>query len=90
MIALPPSLVGAVNAMDAEPLAPVAAPITGAPGTPIGFAATSADAALVPALFVAFTLHAYVAPLVRPVTLIGLVPLLAVCVGSPVALHVAV
>ena len=62
----------------------------GAGGAPTGITETSADAALVPIAFVAFTLHKYVAPLVRLVTEIGLALFEPVRVVWPDDVHVAV
>ena len=74
MMALPPSLVGAVKLTVACALPPVAVPITGAPGTTIALGVTLldvADTGPVPIAFVAFTVQVTVEPLVRPVTVMG-------------------
>ena len=74
MMALPPSLVGAVKLTVACALPPVAVPVTGAPGTTIALGVTLldvADASPVPITLVAFTVQVTVEPLVRPVTVIG-------------------
>ena len=55
------------------PLPAVALPIVGAPGADAGVIEfDAADAAPVPALFVAVTVKVYAVPLVNPVTVMGL------------------
>nr|WP_263864072.1 hypothetical protein [Paenibacillus lycopersici] len=76
VIALPPSLAGAVKRTVAVPFPAVAVTPVGAPGTPIGTTgvtlADAADAADSPAEFVAVTWNVYAVPFVNPVTVIGL------------------
>jgi hypothetical protein len=59
VIALPPSLAGAMNAVDADPLPRIAVPIVGEPGaTANGTTAfEAAEAGPVPTPFVAVTEH---------------------------------
>lgn len=90
VIADPPVLVGAVNAIDAVPSPGVAAPMVGAPGGPTGVAGAVADAALVPSAFVAVTEQEYVVPFVSVETEIGLAVPVAVRVTPPVTVQVAV
>jgi hypothetical protein len=72
-IAEPPSLAGAEKATLACALPPVAVPTTGAPGAPCGITPfEAAEAAPVPAEFVAVTANVYVVPFVRPLTVIEL------------------
>jgi hypothetical protein len=72
VIADPPFDAGGVNATDACPLPPVAVPTVGAPGTVAAVTEfEAADAALVPAAFVAVTVKVYAVPFVRPITVIG-------------------
>jgi hypothetical protein len=97
LIALPPSLDGAVNVTVNDPVAAVDEPDTAfAPvGAPGGFARITAfdaaEAVPVPIAFVAVTEHVYVFPLVRLDTTIGLPAALPLRVGPPfVDVHVAV
>jgi hypothetical protein len=90
VIALPPSLAGAVNATVALALPPVAVPIVGAPGAAAVAGVTlfeAADAGPVPTMFVAATVKLYAVPPVRPATVIGLVGLAPV---KPPGLEIAV
>lgn len=57
-IVAPPFDAGAVNATEIDPLPVVATPIVGASGTVAGVTLTAAEAALLPAAFVAMTVHA--------------------------------
>jgi hypothetical protein len=69
VIAEPPLLAGAVNDTDTCALPAVAVPIIGAPGTVAGVTEfDAAEAAPVPAMFVAVTVNVYAVPLVNPVT----------------------
>ena len=73
MIALPPSLAGAVNDTRSDAFRLVAVPMVGAPGTVIGISGpAAADGAPVPSADVAATVQLYVFPLVTPLTVIGL------------------
>ena len=73
MIAEPPVEFVAVKLTVACPLPDVALPIVGAPGADAGVTEfDAADAAPVPALFVAVTVKVYAVPLVNPVTVMGL------------------
>ena len=89
MIALPPSLAGAVNVTVVSALPGVALTAVGAPGTVIGVTAVDgADAGPGPTLFVATTANVYAVPLVSPVTVIdvhGAMQLAAKLPGSDVA-----
>ena len=79
MIALPPLEAGAVKDTVAWALPAVAVPIVGAPGVVAGVTMLeAAEAGLVPKALVAFTVNVYAVPLVRPVTVIGLVVPVAV------------
>jgi hypothetical protein len=92
VIAEPPLLVGAVNAMLAEALPAVAAPMVGAAATVAAAAGVTPavlDAAPVPTTFVAVTEQLYAVPLVNAPTLIGLVLPVAVFEVPP-PVHVAV
>ena len=81
-------LAGAVKLTVACALPPVAVPIVGAPGTVAGVTLfEAAEAAPVPALFVAVTVNVYAVPFDRPVTVIGEATPLAV---SPPGLEVTV
>ena len=81
MMALPPLLVGAVKFTVACALPDVAAPIVGALGTVAGVTLfEAAEATLLPAVLVALTVHVTATPLVRPVTVIGEVVPVALCV----------
>jgi hypothetical protein len=72
VIAEPPFDAGAVNATDACAFPGVAVPIVGTPGTVAGVTEfDAAEAVLVPAVFVAFTVKVYAVPLVSPETVIG-------------------
>jgi hypothetical protein len=74
VIALPPLLAGAVKATDACALPGVATGEVGAPGTVAGVTALEvSEGAPVPTAFVAVTVNLYEVPLVRPVTVIGVV-----------------
>jgi hypothetical protein len=68
---------GAVNDTVAWALPAVAVPMVGAPGTVVAAAGVTlldaADATLDPTEFLAVTVKVYAVPLVRPVTVIGLV-----------------
>ena len=66
MIVAPPFEAGPVKATLACVLPAVARPMVGAPGTVAGVTLTGAEAAPVPIALVAVTVHATVAPLVRP------------------------
>ncbi len=73
-MALPPSEAGAVKATEADSLPGVAVPMVGAPGAPTGVTEfEAAEAAPVPTPLVAVTVKVYAVPLVRPLTVIGLV-----------------
>src|SRR5688572_16352554 len=89
-MAEPPSEEGTENATLALALPAVTVPMVGAPGGPDGVTETFADASLVPALFVAVTMQAYVVPFCRLVTVIGLAAPVPVRVAAPVAVHVTV
>ncbi len=79
VIAEPPLLTGAENVTTASPFPAVAVPIVGASGVVAGTTALdTAEAVLVPTAFVAVTVNVYVVPLVRPVTVIGEDPPVAV------------
>jgi hypothetical protein len=72
VIAVPPLLTGAVNATVAvvDPVA-VAVPIVGAPGTVnVVTELLAAEAALLPAALVAYTVNVYAVPVVKPETVI--------------------
>jgi hypothetical protein len=70
VIALPPSLTGAVKVTVACALPPVAAAFVGAPGTVAGVTLfDAADAALEPTALVATTVKVYAVPLSNPVTM---------------------
>ena len=72
MIALPPSLAGAVNVMIASALPGVALTAVGAPGTVIGVTALDGDdAGPGPASLVAVTVNVYAVPLTRPLIVCG-------------------
>lgn len=74
MIVRPPLLAGAVNVTVTLRSAPATPVIDGAPGGPVGVTEFEApEATPVPALFVAFTVKVYAVPLLKPLTLIGLV-----------------
>lgn len=73
VMADPPFEAGAVKAIDALALPAVPVPMVGAPGTPSGVALTLAEALPAPEELVAVTEQLYVVPLVRPVTVMGLV-----------------
>ncbi len=71
---LPPFETGGVNVTDADPFPAVAVPMVGAPGTVAGVTELdAAEAAPVPTPLVAVTVKVYAVPLVRPLTVIGLV-----------------
>ena len=73
-------LPGAVNVTLACALPPVAVPMVGASGMVAGVTLfDAADAALVPTALFAVTVQVTGVPLVRPVTVIGEVALLAFC-----------
>ena len=79
---------GVVKVIVAWPLPAVAVPIAGAPGTVFGVTLLdAAEAVPVPTAFVAVTVKVYAVPLVRPVTVSGLVAPVAV---KPPGLEVAV
>jgi hypothetical protein len=79
VIADPPFELGALNVIVAWPLPAVAVPILGASGTVAGVTLLLADdAVLVPIAFVAVTVNVYAVPLVKPVTVIGDEPPVAV------------
>ena len=81
MIALPPLLACAVKLTVASALPAVAVPIVGAPGTVAGVTLfEAAEAMPLPTEFVALTVHVTATPLVRPVTVIGDVVPVALCV----------
>jgi hypothetical protein len=71
----------AVNVIVADPLPAVATTLVGAPGTLAGVNAFDVPAADVPMELVAVTVHVYDAPLLRPVTEIGLDGAVPVPVG---------
>lgn len=73
MIAEPPLLEGAVNVTETVVLlVAVAGPIVGAPGTVAGVTLLdAAEAALLPAAFVANTVQVTAVPFVKPVTVRG-------------------
>ena len=72
-MAEPPFEAGAVKATVARALPGVAVPMIGAPGSVAGaMELEAAEAAPLPAVFVAVTLKLYGVPLVRPVTTMGL------------------
>jgi hypothetical protein len=74
MIALPPSLAGAVKVTVACALPAVAVPMVGAPGAVAGAVGVTtfdgADGGPVPMLFVAVTVKVYALPFASPVTVI--------------------
>lgn len=75
----PPPLLGALNVIVAAPLPAVAKVIVGAVGGPVGVTLLdAAEAGPVPALFVAVIVKVYAVPLLKPVTVNGLVVPLAV------------
>jgi hypothetical protein len=80
VIALPPLDAGAVKLTVACALPPTAVTAVGAPGAvAIGVMLLDAtDAAPLPKAFMAVTVNAYAIPLVRPGTMIGLAPPMAV------------
>jgi hypothetical protein len=81
-------LEGAVKLTVAVPLATVAVPMVGAPGTVAGVTLLeAADAAPVPTALVAVTVKAYGVPFVNPLTVRGLLPPVAV---TPPGLEVTV
>ena len=83
VIAEPPFEDGAENVIVASPLPRVAVPIVGASGTVAGTTElVVAEAILVPFEFVAVTVKVYVTPFVRPVTVRGELPPLAVHRGD--------
>src|ERR1700693_5419523 len=88
VIAEPPLLAGAVKVTVAVALPAVAVPMVGAPGTapPAGVTLfEAAEAAPVPLALVAVTVKVYAAPLVKPVTAIGLtVPVAVMAPGLEV------
>ena len=72
MIASPPSEAGAENDTDADALPRVADTAVGAPGTVAGTNDPDTDdSALSPTAFVAWTVHVYVLPFVKPDTVTG-------------------
>jgi hypothetical protein len=88
VIAVPPLLIGGVNVTVASPLPAVAVPIVGASGTVAGtIGLLGAEAILVPIMFVAVTVNVYVVPFVKPVTVKGETPPVAV---NPPGLDVTV
>jgi len=79
-MAAPPAPDGALKLTVAVPLAAVAVPIAGAPGTVAGVTLLeAAEAAPVPTLLVAVTAKMYVVPFVSPLTVRGLPVPDAVC-----------
>ncbi len=74
MIGLP-FVSAAVKATEADPSPAVAVPMVGAPGKPACGVAEleAAEGAPVPMALVAVTVKVYAVPLVRPLTVIGLV-----------------
>ena len=86
MMALPPLLAGAVKLTVTCALPDIAAPIIGAPGTVAGVTLfEAAEAAPLPTALVALTVHVTATPLVRPVTVIGDVVPVALCVPQVAA-----
>jgi hypothetical protein len=80
IIGEPPFDTGAVNEIVASPLPLVAVPIVGASGTVAGVTELLVlDEILVPNAFVAVTVNVYVVPFVKPVTVIGEDPPVALC-----------
>ena len=80
VIAEPPLLTGAVKLTVAWPLPATALTPVGAPGTLLGTTELDVpDAAPVPTAFVAVTVKVYAVPFVKPVTVIGELPPVAVC-----------
>ena len=80
MMALPPLLAGAVKLTVACALPAAAVPIVGTPGTVAGVPLfEAAEATLLPTAFVALTMHVTATPLVRPVTVIGELVPVALC-----------
>ena len=72
MIALPPSFAGALNATMICVLPAVIVGCAGAFGTVAGTTeAEAGDGGLVPTPLVAVTVHVYVLPFVRPITVSG-------------------
>ena len=72
-------LVGAVNAIVAWPLPPVALTFVGASGTVAGVIELLVpESVLVPTAFVAVTVNVYVVPLLNPVIVMGDAPPVAV------------
>ena len=79
VIAVPPFGAGAVKVTVACVFPRVAVPIVGAPGTMLGTTPLEAlEAAPVPTAFVAWTVKVYAVPFVKPVTVNGLAPPVAV------------
>jgi hypothetical protein len=78
-MAEPPLDTGGVNEIVASPFPRTAVTLVGAFGTVAGVTALLvADAVLVPKLLLAVTVKVYTVPFVRPVTVIGEPPLVAV------------
>ena len=73
----------AVKVIVADPFPAVATTLVGAPGTLAGVNVFDVPAAEVPIELVAVTVHVYEAPLVNPVTVIGLDAALPVPLGVP-------
>ena len=79
VIAEPPLDPGALNVIVASPFPRVAVPIVGAPGVVAGVTELLVpEETLVPCAFVAVTVNVYVVPFVKPVTVIGDEPPVAV------------
>jgi hypothetical protein len=88
VIAAPPSLAGAENAMLACAAPAVAVPMVGAPGTVAGVTLfDAADAGPVPTPLVAVTVNVYAVPLARPATVQGEVAHVPVCPPEDVAVY---
>ena len=80
MIVDPPLLTGGVKLMVAWPFPATAVTPVGAPGVVAGTTELlGLELELVPFAFVAVTVKVYVVPFVRPVTVIGDEPPVAVC-----------
>jgi hypothetical protein len=80
VIVAPPLLTGAVKVTVASPFPATATTEVGAPGTVAGTTELLVpEDGPVPYEFVAVTVNVYVVPFVRPVTIIGELPPVAVC-----------
>jgi hypothetical protein len=91
VIALPPSLAGAVKLTLACALLPVAVTFVGAPGTVTGVTLfVGAEGTLEPAAFVATTVNVYAVPFVSPVTMCEVDVLPALLSIPPAGLEVTV